>query len=165
MHWKAPFVNRRTHLLLRRLYAVLHVGLIDLDFRTRVKRIMQLETVAFAGIVLVSWANEVYDLPYLLYGTAPRLPNYYAASLETTWALFVLFLVLVITKSFLKQIRYLEGFLPVCSYCKSIRVDDRWVPLEEYLHEHTDVRMTHSLCPPCAKRYYDYDEEEETQSA
>jgi len=158
---KFPFIDRRRYLFLRKIYAFIHVGLIDLDFKTLVRRIMQLETIAFAGIIAVSWVNEIYQLPSLIYGTARTAPNLYEASLETAWALFVLFLVLVITKALLKQIRYLGGFLPVCSYCKSIRVNDHWVALEDYLHEHADVKMTHSLCPACAKKYYDYDEEEE----
>ncbi len=43
---------------------------------------------------------------------------------------------------------------------KSIRVDDEWVAIEHYLQERSDVQMTHSLCPPCAKKHYDYDKED-----
>jgi hypothetical protein len=156
----SPFFDRRKNRFLRRLYAVLHIGLIDLDFETLVKRILQLEIVAIAGIILASWANELYDLPSLLYGAPPSQPNIYECWMETAWALAVMFFVLVITRALLKQIRYLEGFLPVCSFCKKIRVDDHWVPIEAYLQEHADVKMTHSLCPPCAKKHYGYDEDE-----
>jgi len=155
------FIDRRTHKLWRKFYAIIHWGLIDLDFKMLLLRMAQLVSVAFAGIILVSWVNEIYDLPYLL-GMAERTPlNCYEASLETLWALFVLFLVLVSTRALLKKIRYLEGFLPVCSFCKKIRIeDDSWVPIERYLQEHSDVKMTHSLCPPCAKKHYGYVEDE-----
>ena len=155
-----PFVERRGPQWKRKLYAILHAGLIDLDFQTLVKRITQLIMVAFAGIILISWADEIYDLPYLLYGAEPTPANYFEASMETGWALFVMFLVLASTQALLKQIRYLEGFLPVCSFCKKIRVGKEWVPIEHYLHEHSRVEMTHSLCAVCAREHYGYEAEE-----
>jgi hypothetical protein len=143
------------------MYALLHWGLIDLDFKMLLRRVAQLVTVAFAGIIFVSWVNEIYDLPYLLHLGEASAPNYFESAIETLWALFVLFLVLVSTRALLKKIRYLEGFLPVCSFCKKIRVEDQtWVSIEAYLRERSDVKMTHSLCPPCAKKHYDYVEDE-----
>ena len=118
------FIDRRKHKLLRKLYVLIHWGLIDLDFKTLLRRMAQLVSVAFSGIILASWVNEIYDLPYLL-GVAEQTPrNLHEASIETLWALFVLFLVLVSTRALLKKIRYLEGFLPVCSFCKKIRIED-----------------------------------------
>lgn len=155
-----PFVDRRKRPGLRRLYAVLHAGLIDLDFKTLVKRITQLVVVAFIGVIAFSWINEIWDLPYLLYGASPSPANYFEAWMETGWALFVMLLVLSSTQALLKQIRYMEGFLPVCSFCKKIRVAEDWVPIEHYLHEHSRVQMTHSLCPICAKEHYGYIEGE-----
>ena len=156
----SPFMDRRKRKLLRRFYALLHWGLIDLDFQTLLKRMAQLVATAFSGIILVSWVNEIYDLPYLLGLADPTPANLYEASIETLWCLFVLFLVLVSTRALLKQIRYLEGFLPVCSFCKKIRNDKgEWIELEEFMHQRTNVKMTHSLCPPCAKEHYGYEDE------
>jgi hypothetical protein len=160
-HKPKPFIDRRRHPWLRRFYKLLMLGLIDLSFDTLVRRILQLEIMAFAGIILISWVNEIYDLPHMLYGAAPSSINYHESAIETAWALLVLVFVLAITKSLLKQIRHLEGFLPVCSFCKSIRVDSDWVPIERFMQEHADVKMTHSLCPICAKKFYGYDEAEE----
>jgi len=152
--------DRRRYLWLRRLYAIIHWGLIDLDFNTLLRRMAQLVATAFAGIILVTWVNEIYDLPYLMGLSDPSPVNYYEAAIETFWALFVLFLVLVSTRALLKQIRYLEGFLPVCSFCKKIRNDEgQWIELEQFMHEQTRVQMTHSLCPPCAMEHYGYEEE------
>jgi CRP-like cAMP-binding protein len=54
-----------------------------------------------------------------------------------------------------RLMRVLEGLLPVCASCKSIREDDgRWVPLEEYLHLHSEASLTHGLCPVCAEELY-----------
>ena len=161
----SPFIDRRKHPWLRRMYAILHAGLIDLDFKTLIKRITQLVMIAFAGIIAFTWVNEIYDLPYLLYGASPTPVNLFEAWMETGWALFVMLLVLSSTQALLKQIRYMEGFLPVCSFCKKIRVAQDWVPIEHYLHEHSRVQMTHSLCPVCAKEHYGYVEGEDGEDA
>lgn len=58
------------------------------------------------------------------------------------------------------EIETLKGLLPVCSSCKKIRINgqapkpDTWVSLEAYLHEHTAVEVTHSICPQCMATLY-----------
>jgi len=48
------------------------------------------------------------------------------------------------------ELKTLQGLLAICSYCKKIRdSDDAWVPVEEYLHRHADIMLTHGICPPC----------------
>jgi CheY-like chemotaxis protein len=61
-----------------------------------------------------------------------------------------------------REIKTLKGFLPVCASCKSIRDDSGdWVTLERYLQIHTDVELTHGLCPKCLKDLYpEYSDDE-----
>jgi hypothetical protein len=152
----APFVDRRKNRAKRRLYRLFHFGLIDADFNTVVRRIIQLEILGFSAVIGASWINEVWGLPSLLYGGPPTSHNYEEALFETGWILLVMSFVLIITKMLLKQIRYLEGFLPVCSFCKSIRHEERWLALEQFMQERSNVRLTHSLCPGCARKHYDH---------
>lgn len=50
----------------------------------------------------------------------------------------------------LTRIKQLQGLLPICSYCKSIRTDkDYWQKVEHYLSDHADVRFSHGICPQC----------------
>jgi len=50
----------------------------------------------------------------------------------------------------LRQMRQLEGLLPICSYCKRIRDDQNyWQQVESYLTRHADVRFSHGICPEC----------------
>lgn len=52
------------------------------------------------------------------------------------------------------HLRILEGLLPICSACKAIRDDaGEWHRIETYLSAHSEARLTHSLCPPCADKY------------
>ncbi|MFO0881135.1 MAG: response regulator [Gemmataceae bacterium] len=50
----------------------------------------------------------------------------------------------------LARVKHLQGLLPICSYCKSIRSDkDYWQQVEQYLSAHADVRFSHGICPQC----------------
>jgi hypothetical protein len=49
----------------------------------------------------------------------------------------------------------LEGLLPICAACKSIReTDGTWSTLEKYVHTHTEARFSHGVCPDCMHRLY-----------
>ena len=51
--------------------------------------------------------------------------------------------------------RILEGLLPICSTCKSIRDDEGyWQKLEQYLSERTNAVLTHGICPDCEQAVY-----------
>jgi DNA-binding response OmpR family regulator len=53
----------------------------------------------------------------------------------------------------LSRVKRLQGLLPICSYCKRIRGDDRyWQQVDSYITEHTDAQFTHGICPPCSDR-------------
>ena len=48
------------------------------------------------------------------------------------------------------HVKMLQGFLPICSYCKKIRDDENlWSQIEEYICDHQDVQFSHSICPEC----------------
>jgi len=55
----------------------------------------------------------------------------------------------------LKEVKTLQGFLPICSSCKKIR-DDKgyWQQVEEYITTHSDTQFTHSICPTCTQKLY-----------
>ncbi|MDR3458137.1 MAG: PAS domain S-box protein [Verrucomicrobiae bacterium] len=55
----------------------------------------------------------------------------------------------------LERVKTLTGLLPICASCKSIRNDDGyWQKVEAYLCQHSDVRLTHSICPECSRKYF-----------
>jgi DNA-binding NtrC family response regulator len=53
----------------------------------------------------------------------------------------------------LKEIKTLQGLLPMCAWCRQIR-DDKgyWKGLEAYILEHTNAAFTHGICPKCLER-------------
>ncbi len=50
-----------------------------------------------------------------------------------------------------QHVQTLQGFLPICSYCKKIRDDENlWSQIEEYICDHQEnVQFSHSICPSC----------------
>jgi sigma-B regulation protein RsbU (phosphoserine phosphatase) len=54
-----------------------------------------------------------------------------------------------------KHVRRLQGFLPICAYCKNIRNEaDLWQEVEEYIVEHeSSIEFSHSICPECYEKF------------
>ena len=49
-----------------------------------------------------------------------------------------------------RQVRQLESFLPICSYCKNVRDDKNyWQAIETYMHKHVGTDFSHGVCPQC----------------
>ena len=50
----------------------------------------------------------------------------------------------------IKEIKTLRGIIPICSYCHQIRDDEgAWTRIEAYLGTHSDVQLSHGICPEC----------------
>jgi DNA-binding response OmpR family regulator len=50
----------------------------------------------------------------------------------------------------LANVKQLRGLLPMCCYCKKIRVDNTyWQQLEGYLAANSDAQVSHGICPEC----------------
>lgn len=58
-------------------------------------------------------------------------------------------------KRALDEIRTLKGIIPICSFCKGMRDDQGyWKQLEEYISSHSEAKLSHGICPACAKKHY-----------
>jgi hypothetical protein len=54
-----------------------------------------------------------------------------------------------------KEIKRLQGLLPICMHCKRIRdKNDDWQQLEAYISGHSEAQFSHGLSPECAQKYY-----------
>ncbi|MBY9081068.1 hypothetical protein KIH86_23230 [Paenibacillus sp. HN-1] len=49
---------------------------------------------------------------------------------------------------------YPARYLPICASCKSIRVGQTWVPIEQYLKKQLHTELTHDICPNCLHTLY-----------
>ena len=105
-------------------------------------------------MILWAWADELFDLPNLLFGAPPKPSNIIEAMYESTVFLVLGTLVILFTRRALRRLQYLEGFLPVCSFCKQIRVGSEWIPVEQYISQRSEVVFSHSFCPSCTLKHY-----------
>lgn len=54
-----------------------------------------------------------------------------------------------------EHIRVLEGILPICSFCKSVRDEaGLWHALEKFVSSHSEAQFSHGVCKDCAKQHY-----------
>ena len=50
----------------------------------------------------------------------------------------------------LAHVSKLQGLLPICSYCKKVRNETNyWEQVDSYLASHSDLKLTHGICPQC----------------
>jgi sigma-B regulation protein RsbU (phosphoserine phosphatase) len=50
----------------------------------------------------------------------------------------------------LSRVNHLQGLLPICMYCHSVRDDENyWHRVEAYISRHSSAQFTHGVCPPC----------------
>ncbi len=51
------------------------------------------------------------------------------------------------------RVKFLQGLLPICCYCKNIRDDKNyWRQVEHYIADNSDVRFSHGICPDCYQK-------------
>ncbi|MBN2725376.1 MAG: hypothetical protein JXR95_15030 [Deltaproteobacteria bacterium] len=128
-----------------------------------IKYLPLIEFFGFLVIIIMLWLDELFDLPALVLG-APATPvNWRESLLETVFVLITGSIVIFFTAKILKKMKQLESYLPVCANCRKIRnSNDEWEFLENFLLKNTDTKVTHTVCPDCAKLLYgDYYNETE----
>lgn len=50
----------------------------------------------------------------------------------------------------LNEIKTLQGIIPICAYCHSIRnIEGAWTQLEMYISENSNAEFSHGICTKC----------------
>jgi hypothetical protein len=112
------------------------------------------EVIGFSILISLIWLDEFFDIPHRVLGQNPAPANIPEALLESVVVLVLAIALITLTVRLLKKIKILEGYLPICSFCKKIRHDGKWTAIESYVHERSMADFTHGLCPDCAKEMY-----------
>ena len=107
-------------------------------------RITTIELTGFLLAIAAVWVTEIYDPPFQ-----------YQQCLIMTGVIGLLGAFTVHwTRHMLRTIRYLEGFMVICAACKKARIDQQWVPIDQVIHDQTELQLSHGICPECAQRLY-----------
>ena len=122
------------------------------------KRVYLRIVIGIAIIVLMSNLDALVDAvihPDLPYFDKEHLVVGAVTAMVMTVLFGILSIYVANLRRALKEIKTLEGLLPICSACHKIRsTDDQWHILEKYITERTEATFTHGLCPDCAKKLY-----------
>ncbi len=118
-------------------------------------RVITYEIIAFIIMIALLWLDEIIDIPYLFLGSEKTPVNWRESIFETLVILAVALIIIRNTLTVFKRLKYLEGFLRICSSCKKIRDEKgNWQSMESYIHERSEARFSHGLCPHCAEKLY-----------
>lgn len=114
--------------------------------------------IAFALLLCLIVGDEIWDLPHNVFGFERTPVNWVEAVIESTYIVVLCIMSTTLSWRLLKRIKQIEGLLPLCSYCKKIRDGENWEAIEIYITNRSDAKVSHGLCPECAKKHYpDYD--------
>jgi hypothetical protein len=108
------------------------------------RRIVALETIGFVVAIVACWVTEWLDPPF-----NPVQAAVMSALIAGLGAATVYW-----TSRIVRRITFLEGFLVICAGCKRLRVDEHWEPIDAFLQRHSDLALSHGMCPACIERWY-----------
>jgi hypothetical protein len=127
---------------------------------SQLARIVVYQNVGFLAVIVLCFLDELLQLPALIFSGHPFVVLYRRPTLEMLLFLAVWLLVSNSTRRLLKQVRQLEDFLRVCSWCRRIDYKGEWMPLEEFMEQGFDTPTTHGICPECLRQKKDAIEKE-----
>ena len=63
----------------------------------------------------------------------------------------------------LEEIKTLKGIIPICSFCKRVRIDQNyWEQIDIFIKKHSEADISHGICPACLESQYpDYADDRE----
>ncbi len=119
--------------------------------RRRAHKILWIECGGFALIIALSWIDELFGLPRLLFGGGAQ-PNWRESALESVITLVVWLIVFVATRRVLKHFYLLEKRLRMCAWCRRLDSKGEWLPLEQYLEKEFGLETSHGICVNCGRQ-------------
>jgi hypothetical protein len=117
------------------------------------KSIITVQLVGLALVILVNWLDDWFDLP-ALFGTTIVAVVFVQTVITTVICVALAIWLTIHTSRVVKRLTQVEGLLPVCSFCKRIRVENKWIPIERYVSERSEATFSHGFCPECGEKYY-----------
>lgn len=120
------------------------------------KKILIYEAMGFFILFLLIWINEIADIPYLLFKAQKTPVNFTESITESIIVIILAVITILVTRNLLRRIKYLEGFMRMCSMCNKVYDKNlaQWVELKDYFNKNYDLEFTHGFCPECMKKIH-----------
>jgi hypothetical protein len=118
------------------------------------KGVFWMQIIGFLLLVLLSWADEIFSLPAIIFNKLGDEGGIEEAILETVVISIVGAILIYSTNRLLSRLAYLENFIRVCAWCKKINLDGKMYNFEEFMQKVSDTPVTHGICDHCASEHF-----------
>lgn len=120
-----------------------------MEKKAPLSRVLLYQSLAFLAIMALTWLDELIALPQLIFNRQSFITDFRSSALKMLLILAVWLLVANSTRRILARIRYLEGFIRMCSWCHQVHYKGEWVTMEAFMERGFDTPTTHGICPHC----------------
>jgi hypothetical protein len=112
-------------------------------------RVLLHQSIAFLVLMALSWLDELLALSQWVFNRQSFITDFRGSALKMLLILAVWLLVANSTRRILARIRYLEGFIRMCSWCHQVHYKGEWLSMEKFMEQGFDTPTTHGICPHC----------------
>jgi hypothetical protein len=120
--------------------------------KVRSAKMLLYQGAGFLVLIAVSWINESLNLHTLILGDHPYISDFRESTLEMLFVLAVWLVVYGSTRRLLAEKRELESFMKVCSWCRRIGADKKWMAMEEFFSCKLSTSTSHGICDDCFQK-------------
>ena len=128
-------------------------------------RTISYQLIGYGVLLFLIAGDELFDFPHHIFGVPATPVNWAETFIEGSYIVLLCVFTVYLSVRYLKRIKFLEGFLPICSFCKKIRKENEWTALEKYMRDHSEALFSHGVCPDCAAKYYGEHLDQEKESS
>lgn len=105
-------------------------------------------------VIAVIWVDEVFDIPFLLFGAQPTPVNWHEALFESVLIFCVGALAIAHNRSILLKVNKIAEVIPVCASChRTYDNDEFWNILKEGANQYCKSQFVDGICLDCLKKY------------
>jgi hypothetical protein len=123
-----------------------------MEKNSRFTKVLSYQSFGFLAIITLFWLNSLLGLQSLILESRLEMADLKGPILQMLLILTVWLLVNASTRRILDNLRYLEKFMRVCSWCRRIDYNGQWMALEEFLRHGFDTPTTHGICSECLEK-------------
>lgn len=115
--------------------------------------ILRAQTAGFFALIVSTWLVEILGIPHLFFGETAQF--LWTRVLARTAGIAIIWLfVHLTTRRLLRRLHELEKFLRICSWCRRVGHQGRWLTLEEYFDSRFATGTSHGICPDCVAQEF-----------
>ena len=116
--------------------------------------LVSFQTIGYCALLILVAGDELFDFPHTVFGQPATPINYAEIAIECGYIFVLGALSLFFTMQLIRRVKFFEGLIPICSYCKKIREENRWLTFEEYVIHHSEAIFSHGICPECRENIF-----------